>query len=89
MIRHVKIHTPIINMSLRTHTKPNETNSEEEVLALEERFASLVSGSFEPLQPKVEEVKALAAKLQEHGAWQLVRDIYVLQRRPTPRLPTT
>jgi hypothetical protein len=41
----------------------------EEVTALEERFAALVSGKFGALGPKVEEVKTLAATLTEHGAW--------------------
>lgn len=85
MIRHVIIHTPI--NTLPTHTKPNETNSEEEVLALEERFASLVSGSFEPLQPKVEEVKTLAAKLQEHGAWRLVLLHTCVTKKADPASP--
>ncbi len=50
-----------------TNKRKITTTSVEEVSALEERFAQLVSGGFGALAPKVEEVKALAAKLLEHG----------------------
>ena len=44
---------------------------------MEARFASLVAGSFEPLAPKVEEIRALAARLGEHGKGGMYTCIYI------------
>ena len=39
-------------------------------MALKDRFAALVSESFCPLEPKVQEVQAIATKLADHGEWE-------------------